>query len=62
MALNDRGEFLEHAHVHGHWYATSATWLKQEVQHGHDVLLDTLPWGIGLVLLPWMEQPLHVEW
>jgi len=29
MALNERGEFLEHAHVHGHWYATSATWLKQ---------------------------------
>jgi guanylate kinase len=40
MALNERGEFLEHAHVHGHWYATSAIWLKQEVQHGHDVLLE----------------------
>ena len=40
MKLKDRGEFLEHAHVHGHWYATSATWLKQEVQHGHDVLLE----------------------
>jgi len=40
MALRERGEFLEHAHVHGNWYATSATWLKQEVQHGHDVLLE----------------------
>jgi guanylate kinase len=40
MALKERGEFLEHARVHGHWYATSATWLKQEVQHGHDVLLE----------------------
>ena len=40
MALKERGEFLEHAHVHGFWYATSATWLKQEVQHGHDVLLE----------------------
>ena len=40
MALKDRGEFLEHAHVHGHWYATSATWLKAEVHHGHDVLLE----------------------
>ena len=38
--LNDRGEFLEHAHVHGHWYATSSTWLRQQVQHGHDVLLE----------------------
>ena len=40
MALRERGEFLEHAHVHGNWYATSATWLKHEVQHGHDVLLE----------------------
>ena len=28
MALKSRGEFLEHAHVHGNWYATSATWLR----------------------------------
>ena len=40
MALRDGGEFLEHAYVHGHWYATSATWLGREVQAGHDVLLE----------------------
>ena len=40
MALKDRGEFLEHAHVHGNWYATSATWLAKEVHDGHDVLLE----------------------
>jgi guanylate kinase len=40
MALKDRGEFLEHAFVHGNWYATSATWLAREVQAGHDVLLE----------------------
>lgn len=28
----------------------------------HDVLLDRLPWGIGTVRLPWMEQLLLVEW
>ena len=33
-------EFLEHAHVHGNWYATSATWLKAEVEAGRDVLLE----------------------
>ena len=27
MALKANGEFLEHAYVHGNWYATSATWL-----------------------------------
>jgi len=39
-ALKDKGEFLEHAFVHGNWYATSATWLAKEVQAGHDVLLE----------------------
>lgn len=27
-----------------------------------DLLLNTLPWGLGLVKLPWMPEPLHVEW
>jgi guanylate kinase len=27
LARKDAGEFLEHAHVHGNWYATSGTWL-----------------------------------
>ena len=40
MRLKDKGEFLEHAFVHGNWYATSATWLSHEVHAGHDVLLE----------------------
>jgi len=40
MALKSAGEFLEHAFVHGNWYATSATWLSGEVQAGHDMLLE----------------------
>jgi guanylate kinase len=40
MALMAAGEFLEHAHVHGNWYATSSTWLKQQVNAGGDVLLE----------------------
>ena len=39
-ALNAAGEFLEHAHVHGNWYATSGTWLKAQVDAGYDVLLE----------------------
>lgn len=27
-----------------------------------DVLLESLPWGIGLVRLPWMKAALRVEW
>jgi guanylate kinase len=40
VALKDGSEFLEHAHVHGNWYATSATWLKSQVSAGQDVLLE----------------------
>ena len=39
-ALKENGEFLEHAHVHGNWYATSASWLRDQIAHGHDVLLE----------------------
>ena len=38
--LKANGEFLEHAFVHGYWYATSATWLRDQVAHGRDVLLE----------------------
>jgi len=40
MALKDEGAFLEHAHVHGNWYATSAPWLTEQVHQGRDVLLE----------------------
>jgi len=40
LELKARGEFLEHAFVHGHWYATSATWLGDQVARGLDVLLE----------------------
>jgi guanylate kinase len=40
MALKSGGEFLEHANVHGNWYATSASWLREEIAQGHDVLLE----------------------
>jgi guanylate kinase len=39
-ALEGKGEFLEAAHVHGNWYATSATWLRAQVTAGQDVLLE----------------------
>jgi len=39
-ALLASGEFLESAHVHGNWYATSATWLRGQIEAGQDVLLE----------------------
>jgi hypothetical protein len=28
----------------------------------HDVLLSFLPWGYGIIKLPWLERPLFVDW
>jgi hypothetical protein len=37
-------------------------WLLQIERKTVDILLDKLPWGIGIIKLPWMESRLHVEW
>lgn len=31
-------------------------------QKGQDILLSFLPWGIGLIKLPWMPKPITVNW
>jgi len=74
MALRDAGEFLEHAHVHGNWYATSASWLNQQIEAGQDVLLEIdwqgaaqvrrlIPSSIQVFILPpslaLLEERLH---
>jgi guanylate kinase len=74
MALRDAAEFLEHAHVHGNWYATSASWLKQQVEAGQDVLLEIdwqgaaqvrrlIPSSVHIFILPpslaLLEERLH---
>ena len=38
--MRGAGAFLEHALVHGNWYATGAAWLKAQVDSGQDVLLE----------------------
>ena len=37
-------------------------WYLKVEQRTLDLLLDKLPWNIGLVRLPWLEELLHVEW
>jgi guanylate kinase len=39
-SLLARGEFLEHAQVHGNWYATSSAWLREQTAAGNDTLLE----------------------
>jgi len=57
--LREGGEFLEHAHVHGHWYATSATWLTAEVQQGHDVLLE-IDWQGAAQVRKLIRDAVHI--
>jgi hypothetical protein len=37
-------------------------WLLQVERREHDVVLARLPWSWGWVKLPWMPDPLRVEW
>ena len=59
MALKASGEFLEHAHVHGNWYATSATWLKAQVAAGQDVLLE-IDWQGAAQVRTLVPDSVHV--
>ena len=36
--------------------------LLQVEARSYDLLLDRLPWGVGLIQLPWMKNILWVEW
>ena len=58
-SLEAAGEFLEHAFVHGHWYATSATWLKAEVGRGHDVLLE-IDWQGAAQVRRLIPEAVHI--
>jgi hypothetical protein len=35
--------------------------LKVETK-AQDILLGSLPWSISIIKLPWMDEPLHVDW
>jgi len=63
LARRARGEFLEWAEVHGHYYGTSRPWIEQRLGAGRDVLLEidwqgarqarnALSQAIGIFILP----------
>jgi len=58
-SLKDANEFLEHAHVHGNWYATSTTWLKSQVNAGQDVLLE-IDWQGAAQVRVLIPQSVHI--
>lgn len=43
--LVGRGEFLEHAEVHGNWYGTPATPVRERLAAGKDVIMTIDPQG-----------------
>ena len=59
LALKENGEFLEHAFVHGNWYATSATWLRSQVSAGQDVLLE-IDWQGAAQVRRLMPDSVHI--
>jgi len=40
QAMVERGEFLEHAEVHGNWYGTSRGAIEERITGGQDVVLE----------------------
>ncbi|MBE9011544.1 hypothetical protein IQ250_15145 [Pseudanabaenaceae cyanobacterium LEGE 13415] len=41
---------------------SEGNWKLQVEQNAIDILLSSLPWGLSMVKLPWMEDLLTVEW
>ena len=41
QAMIDRGEFFEHAHVHGNHYGTSRKAIEDRIQSGEDIVLES---------------------
>ncbi len=46
----------------GHLERRDDAWRLRVEAESFDILLGLLPWGLGLVRLPWMAQPLLTEW
>ncbi len=58
-----RGEFIESAEVHGHYYATARLWIEERLRRGQDILLEIdwqgarnvrkeCPHAVGIFILP----------
>lgn len=48
-SMRERGGFLEWAVVHGHFYGTASSVVEQELNEGHDIILEIDVQGAGAV-------------
>ena len=62
-SMIERGDFLEYAEVYGNYYGTSAPWIRDRLEVGHDILLEIdwqgaeqvrkiFPEAIGIFIAP----------
>jgi guanylate kinase len=58
-AMVERGEFFEHAHVHGNWYGTSRAEVESLLAAGKDVVLE-IDWQGALQIRELFPQALLV--
>jgi hypothetical protein len=54
-----RESFLKRS---GRLIESETSWTLRVDQQSFDMLLDTLPWTIGMIKLRYMEKVLYVEW
>ncbi|MCA9662690.1 MAG: hypothetical protein KC486_30400 [Myxococcales bacterium] len=54
-----RGSFLLRP---GALRVRDGAWLLQVERQSFDVVLDRFPWSSSWVKLPWMDEPVQVEW
>ena len=54
-----QGSFLQRE---GALRETEEAWFLRVEQRGYDVIMQTLPWGIGTIKTPWMDKVLYTEW
>ncbi len=61
---NSTAESLQASFIQreGALYKVEDTWNLKVEQRGYDVLLQTLPWGLGMVKTSWMTDFIIVEW
>ena len=46
----------------GRLKATNDGWRLTIEKRAQDILLDRLPWGFGVIRMPWMKEILYVNW
>lgn len=62
--VNPTAESLRDAFLQrqGKLVRRESDWLLQVEQKAYDQVLNSLPWNIRMIRLPWMEETLWVEW